>query len=608
MAFNPRTEYDVSFEAIPIRDFYDYQDEFVVRPPYQRKSVWSRKKQQDLLDSLFRRYYIPRIVIREVRLSDHQTLREVIDGQQRITSVQLFLGNQLPLPKSLADIHPELPGAYYRDLSAGVRRFVDRELKYNADIVKGIDNPHDAEHQRVAPEIFWRLQQGESLNYMEVAHARLSSLVRNFVVKYGDDYDFDYVNYRPLDRNPNKHRFFTIYDRDNDRMQHLSLLARLPLVELADGPTETKDKEVSNLIDATQIDDGIGNYSYEEVPEARALRRNLDILHTVFKDDPILDDNNALKEFRIEYFVISIYILLRHLAKHYVFEETERELFREFVLAFHERWKAGRENDHEILVFSDNRQQSKTETEIRDRIIRQAFFEFITDCGHQMITKDEQRGFSEAERIAIYQRDNGLCQMCLAEGKPEREAVVSWSEYEADHVIPHSKGGETTVFNGQVLCRIHNRRKGAASDSHDLQRPDAYMPPVGPVRSSPQESPAFTAERVQLPVRTGSARRVVRRGKRTPEGEYYRPILQALVELGGRSKLNDVLELVYEQMQDVLNDYDRSPVSSDGSTPNWKVNARWARATLVKQGLLRSDSPHGTWEISDEGRAWLEEN
>lgn len=461
MAFNPRTEYDVAFEAIPIREFYDYQDEFVVRPPYQRKTVWSRKKQQDLLDSLFRRYYIPRIVIREVRLSDHQTIREVIDGQQRITTVQLFLSNQLPLPKSLKDIHPELPGAYYRDLSAQVRRFVDRELKYNADIVKGIDNPHNVEHQRVASEIFWRLQQGESLNYMEVAHARLSSLVRNFVVKYGDDYDFDYEHYRPLDQNPHKHPFFTIYDRDNDRMQHLSLLARLLLVELADGPTETKDKEVANLIDATQADNGIGDYSYEETPEAKALLRNLYILYTVFKDDPILDDSTGLKEFRIEYFVISIYILLRHLAKYYVFGETERELFREFVLAFHERWKAGRETDNEILVFSDNRQQSKTETEIRDRIIRQAFFEFIADYGHQMITKDEQRAFSEAERIAIYRRDNGLCQMCLAEGKPEREAVVSWSEYEADHVIPHSKGGQTEIFNGQVLCRVHNRRKSA---------------------------------------------------------------------------------------------------------------------------------------------------
>src|SRR2546426_8156445 len=88
--FNPRTAYDVGFDTIAIKDLADYKEEYVVRPPYQRKSVWSRKKQQALLDSLFRRYYIPRIVIRLVRLDEECTVKEVIDGQQRITTAQDF--------------------------------------------------------------------------------------------------------------------------------------------------------------------------------------------------------------------------------------------------------------------------------------------------------------------------------------------------------------------------------------------------------------------------------------------------------------------------------------------------------------------------------------
>lgn len=464
MAFNPKTEYDVSFEAIPIRDFCDYADEFVVQPPYQRKTVWSRPKQQALLDSLFRRYYIPRIVIREVRLDDDQTVREVIDGQQRINSVQAFIADKLPLPKSLADVHPELVGAYYSNLPTDIRRFIDRELKYNADIVKGIENPRNADHQRIASEIFWRLQQGESLNYMEIAHARLSSLVRNFIVKYGDDYDFDYITYKPIDHNPYKHPFFRIYDRDNGRMQHLSLLARLLLIEISDGPTETKDKQVADLIDTTQQDDGIGNSSYESTKEAKSVLRNLNQFYDVFKNDPVLDDQNGLKELRIEYFVISVYLLLRHLTKHYVFDNVEKEMFREFVLSFHQRWRSTQESDTEIILFSDNRQQSKAETEMRDRIIRQSFFEYAQERGHQMLTKDDRRAFNEAERIFIYRRNNGLCQDCLKDGKSERESVVTWSEFEADHIIPYSKGGNTAIWNGQVLCHYHNKKKGAALD------------------------------------------------------------------------------------------------------------------------------------------------
>jgi len=73
--FNPKTEYDIVVKSFPIRDFHDYAEEFVVRPPYQRKNVWSRKKQQALLDSLFRRYYVPRIVIREVRLNEERMVK-----------------------------------------------------------------------------------------------------------------------------------------------------------------------------------------------------------------------------------------------------------------------------------------------------------------------------------------------------------------------------------------------------------------------------------------------------------------------------------------------------------------------------------------------------
>lgn len=114
-----------------------------------------------------------------------------------------------------------------------------------------------------------------------------------------------------------------------------------------------------------------------------------------------------------------------------------------------------------MQIFQNNRQQSGGEIEMRQRVMRQHFFQFVDRKDHEMVTRDDRRGFSEAERIKIYRQDEGLCQRCLEEGRPEEEAQVPWSEYETDHVIPHSKGGETVVENGQVLCRYHNRSKGA---------------------------------------------------------------------------------------------------------------------------------------------------
>jgi hypothetical protein len=460
--FNPETEYDIIVKPFPIRDFYAYAEEFVVRPPYQRKNVWNRKKQQALLDSLFRRYYVPRIVIREVRLDEKRTVNEVIDGQQRINTVQRFLADELPLPESLEDVHPGLKGARYSKLPADMRRFVDRELTYDADIVKGIDDPNNPKHQRVATEIFWRLQQGESLNYMEVAHSRLSSLARNFVVKYADDIRFDYEAYQPVDDNPDKHLFFNVIDRNNNRMQHLALLTRFLILEQHQGPTDIRDTNVIEYIERYQRPDGIGNLSMEEMPHAQRVLRNLQAFYDVFKDDPMVDERNGMKEFRTEYFIISTYLLLRHLREYYVFDDAEQALFRAFVIDFHLRWRARQESDTDVLIFSDNRQQTGSEIAVRERIIRQLFFECATEKGHEMLTKDERRAFSEAERIRIYRRDNGLCQMCLDEGKPEREAQVPWGEYEADHVIPYAKGGRTVLENAQVLCRYHNQQKGAS--------------------------------------------------------------------------------------------------------------------------------------------------
>lgn len=460
-SFDPKTEYDITPRSIPIKDFHDYSEEFVVRPPYQRKSVWTRKKQQALLDSLFRRYYIPRLVIREVRLSDDRTVKEVIDGQQRITTVQNFFDNKLSLPKTLADLNKSLPGKYYGDLETDVRRFVDR-LSYDADIVKQIDEPDNPKHQEIATEIFWRLQQGESLNYMEVAHSRLSSLARNFVVKYADDQRFDYANYKPADDNPDKHSFFDVIDRNNNRMQHLALLTRFLIIEEEDGPADIKDTVVVEYIDKYKTEDGIANWSMEKSPHAQRTLSNMRAFYDIFSDDPMVSANGGLKEFKIEYFIVSMYMLLRHLRANYVFDSAEKALFKQFTIDFHSRWRGGRkEVDTDILIFSDKRQQSAQEIEVRDRILRQAFFNYARENGHAILTKDERRAFNEAERIQIYRAADGLCAICLEEGKPDSEAVVPWSEYQADHVIPHSRGGQTVLDNAQLLCRYHNQQKGA---------------------------------------------------------------------------------------------------------------------------------------------------
>ncbi len=105
-----------------------------------------------------------------------------------------------------------------------------------------------------------------------------------------------------------------------------------------------------------------------------------------------------------------------------------------------------------------------------------------------------------------------------------------------------------------------------------------------------------------------SRKRKLQSGLRTPEGEFRIPILQSLVELGGSANVNDVLDKVKQLMSHKLHAYDRQPLPSDPKIQRWRNTAQWARADMVKEGLLSSTSPRGVWEITNNGRRYLEQH
>ncbi len=89
----------------------------------------------------------------------------------------------------------------------------------------------------------------------------------------------------------------------------------------------------------------------------------------------------------------------------------------------------------------------------------------------------------------------------------------------------------------------------------------------------------------------------------TPYADYYVPILLALVEAGGKERTGVTLAQAAAMMG--LREADRSPLPS--GVPKWRSTAGYARAKLVQMGLLSAQSQPGTWEVTAQGRAWLEE-
>jgi hypothetical protein len=293
---------------------------------------------------------------------------------------------------------------------------------------------------------------------MEIQHARINSAVRNFVTKYADDDFFSISDYKFLSKNPNRSPFFEkLLTMKNRRMHHLLLLSRLLLLELKDEPTEISLPQIdemfeSHLISAETIEDS----SFENNAEAKRCLTLLNLFYEIFKDNPMVVSGGGVQELKVEYSIISLYLLLRHLHSNYVFGKEQYPLFREFVTDFYQRWKKDDSEDSLMVSFRDHRRHHKDDLETRDQIIREMFFTKYPD----LLRKDDKRAFNEAERIAIYRKGNGLCVICLKEGKTEKDALVPWKKYNADHAIAHSKGGITLPANAQVLCNHHNVQKG----------------------------------------------------------------------------------------------------------------------------------------------------
>lgn len=83
----------------------------------------------------------------------------------------------------------------------------------------------------------------------------------------------------------------------------------------------------------------------------------------------------------------------------------------------------------------------------------------------------------------------------------------------------------------------------------------------------------------------------------------YRPVkLGVLIELGGLGFTEDVCVRVEEIMRPKLLQGDYELVwtgkNRNWSEPRWRNRVRWERKAMVKDGLLKKNSPNGIWELA----------
>lgn len=87
----------VDYESMVIQDILNAHDrnELNISPWYQRRAVWSKSHKSYLINSIFETMPVPSIYIRHtLDLDLEKTVKEVVDGQQRLRSIIDYKANE----------------------------------------------------------------------------------------------------------------------------------------------------------------------------------------------------------------------------------------------------------------------------------------------------------------------------------------------------------------------------------------------------------------------------------------------------------------------------------------------------------------------------------
>jgi len=76
-------------------------------------------------------------------------------------------------------------------------------------------------------------------------------------------------------------------------------------------------------------------------------------------------------------------------------------------------------------------------------------------------------------------------------------------------------------------------------------------------------------------------------------------ITRSLKKLGGSARVSDIIEEMGKQLDGKLlpGDLEWRDATNEYA---WQNNAKWERFKMIKDGLLRSDSPRGFWQLSED--------
>ncbi|MDQ7085202.1 MAG: DUF262 domain-containing protein [Sulfurovum sp.] len=175
------------FKDYPIKDFLTWNEQggLNISPKFQRNSVWNTQAKSYLIDTILRGLPIPPIFLKEyIDRETKETIREVIDGQQRLTAIITFYQNHYKIMKNH---NKEFGNLTYEELDDDTQI---NFLGFNIPIVLV-----KTENDSIVYDMFARLNTNNMiLNRQEIRNAKYWGEFKIFANKIATKYRNFFIN------------------------------------------------------------------------------------------------------------------------------------------------------------------------------------------------------------------------------------------------------------------------------------------------------------------------------------------------------------------------------------------------------------------------------
>lgn len=243
-----------------IDKIYRRRDRYEI-PDWQRdKGLWDLQKKQLLIDTILRGWKIPKLYF--VKTSENPEEFEVVDGQQRLTTIFEFFENGLQLSDETAN---KFGGRTYNDLPQSVAdRFDDYEIEFDV-----IEDAVESELKL----FFQRLQESLPLTSSEKLNSVHSKL-------------------RDYAKSLSRHAFLA--DKvaiNNKRFAHFDIVVKVAAIEIEGIGTGLRYEDLKLIFESQ------ANFSPQSAIGER-LKAILDYLAKVFPEkNPLLKNRTVIQTF-----------------------------------------------------------------------------------------------------------------------------------------------------------------------------------------------------------------------------------------------------------------------------------------------------------------------